>query len=101
MAFEGFIHGHLIGREEEKKRTREFFHDVLCSKILVASFIAHEAYQTLAATGAQEAKEFARVSELLREVIENVADRFERPEIQAKPIPEGEAASLERLLESS
>jgi len=97
VAFEGFIHGHLIGREEENNRTREFFHDVLSSKILVASFIAHEAYQTLAATGAQEAKQFARVSELLREVIEDVVRRFEGPEIQAKHIPESESASSDCL----
>jgi hypothetical protein len=101
VAFEGFIHGHLIGREEEQKRTREFLHNVLSSKILLASFIAHEAYQTLAAAGAQEAKEFARVSELLRGVIEDVAGRFEGSEIQAKPIPEAESASSARLLESS
>ena len=44
IAFEGFIHGRFIGREEERNRTRQFFHDILSSKILIASFIAHEIY---------------------------------------------------------
>jgi hypothetical protein len=42
LTFEGFIHGRLVGREEERNPTRQFFHDILSSKILVASFIAHE-----------------------------------------------------------
>src|SRR3984893_19377753 len=48
--FRVLIHGHLIGREEARKRTREFFHNILSSKILVTSFIAHEKIQTLAET---------------------------------------------------
>jgi hypothetical protein len=87
VAFEGFIHGHLIGREEERKRTREFFHDILSSKILVASFIAHEIYQTLAETGAEEVKELARVTKLLQEVTEDISHGFGEPEIQAELIP--------------
>src|SRR6202035_3819884 len=47
--------GASVDREEERNRTRQFFHDILSSKILVASFIAHEIYQRLAANGAEEA----------------------------------------------
>ena len=100
VAFEGFIHGHLIGREEERQRTRQFFHDILSSKLLVASFAAHEIYQSLVAKGAQEAEEQARVTKLLRELIDNISRTFEEPAIQAKPVPEREAASLDRLLGS-
>jgi hypothetical protein len=64
IAFEGFIHGHLLGRQEERDRTRQFFHDILSSKLLVASFVAHEIYQSLAAKGAQEAEEQARITKL-------------------------------------
>src|SRR6267378_69226 len=64
-AFEGFIHGRFVGREEERNRSRQFFHDILSSKILVASFIAHEIYQRLAVNGAEEAKELGRVTKLL------------------------------------
>jgi hypothetical protein len=92
VAFEGFIHGRLIGREEEG--------DVLSSKILVASFVAHEIYQSLAAKGVVEAEEQARVTKLLRELIDDISRGFEEPAMQAEPIPEREAASLDRLLES-
>jgi hypothetical protein len=100
IAFEGFIHGHLLGRQEERDRTRQFFHDILSSKLLVASFVAQEIYQSLAAKGAQEAEEQARITKLLRELIDNISRTFEEPAIQAKPVPEREAASLDRLLES-
>ena len=62
VAFWGFIHGRLIGREEERQRTRQFFHDIFSSKLLVASFAAHEIYQSLVAKGAQEAEEQAGVT---------------------------------------
>ena len=97
-AFEGFIHGRFVGREEERNRTRQFFHDILSSKILVVSFIAHEIYQRLAANGAEEAEEMGRVTKLLRETIHDISHGFEEPTIQAKIIPEPEAESLKRLL---
>ena len=97
-AFEGFIHGRFVGREEERNRTRQFFHDILSSKILVASFIAHEIYQRLAANGAEEAEEMGRVTKLLRETIHDISHGFEEPTIQAEIIPEPEAESLKRLL---
>jgi hypothetical protein len=100
VAFEGFIHGHLIGREEERQRTRQFFHDILSSKLLVASFAAHEIYQSLVAKGAQEAEEQARVTKLLRELIDDISHTFAEPAIRAEPIPEREPASLDRLLGS-
>src|SRR5882757_8687014 len=98
-AFEGFIHGRFVGREEERNRTRQFFHDILSSKILVASFIAHEIYQRLAANGAEEAEELGRVTRLLRETTDDISHGFEEPAIQAEIIPEREAESLNRLRE--
>ncbi len=68
------------------------------SKILVASFIAHEIYQNLAANGAEEAEEIRRVTKLLRKTIHDISHVFEEPTIQAKIIPEPEAESLKRLL---
>ena len=100
VAFEGFIHGHLIGREEERQRTRQFFHDILSSKLLVASFTAHEIYQSLVEKGAQEAEEQARVTKLLRELIDDICHTFADPDIRPEPIPKSEAASLDRLLGS-
>ena len=100
VAFEGFIHGQLIGREEEKDRTRKLFHDVLSSKILVASFIAYEFYQNLSATDSAETKELAKVTRLLQEVIDDIVHGFGGAGMPVESIPEREAASIERLLES-
>src|SRR3984893_13463952 len=97
-AFEGFIHGRFVGREEERNRTRQFFHDILSSKILVASFIAHEIYQRLAANGAEEAEELGRVTKLLRQTIHDISHGFEEPAVQDEIIPESEADSLKRLV---
>jgi len=86
VAFEWFIHGYLIGREEERDRTRQFLHDILSSKLLVASFVAHEIYQSLAAKRAEEAEEQARVTKLLWELIDDISRSFKEPAMQAEPI---------------
>ena len=98
VAFEGFIHGHLIAREQERDRTRQLLHDVLSSKILVASFMTHEIYQNLSATGSEDAKELAKVTKLLQEVIDGIVRGFDGSDIQAESIPTRETASLSRLL---
>ena len=100
VAFEGFIQGHFVGREEERNRTRQFFHDILSSKILIASFIAHEIYQRLVAKGAEEAKELGRVTKLLQETIHDISHGFEEPAMRAEIIPERETESLNRLLDA-
>jgi hypothetical protein len=77
IVWKGFIQGRRAGCEEEKTRTRRFFHDVLSSKILVASFLAHEIYQKLAASGAEESEDMARLTKLLREAIEAIVQGSE------------------------
>jgi hypothetical protein len=72
LASKGFDQGLRMGCEEERNRTRHFFHDVLSSKILVASFLAHEIHQNLAASGAKEAEGMARLTQLLQEAIEAI-----------------------------
>jgi hypothetical protein len=66
----------------------------------VASFIAHEIYQRLAANGAEDAAELGRVTKLLRETIHDITQGFEEPAMQAEIISEREAQSLQRLLDS-
>ena len=100
LAFQDLIRGRLIGREEEKNRTRQFFHDILSWKLLVASFATHEVYQKLAASGAEGSEELAMVTKLLGEVIEAITDGFEERLLRSEPIPESEAASLQRLMNS-
>jgi hypothetical protein len=71
-ALKGFNQGRRTGSEEERNRTRHFFHDVLSTKLLVASFLAHEIHQKLAASGAAEAEDMARLSKLLQQAIEAI-----------------------------
>ena len=59
----------MRGRE---KSNQTFFHEVLSSKILVASFLGHEIHQKLAASGAEETADMARLTKLLREAIEAI-----------------------------
>ena len=72
LASKGFDQGLRMGCEEERNRTRHLFHDVLSSKILVASFIAHKIHQKLAASGAKEAEDMARLTKPLQEAIEAI-----------------------------
>jgi hypothetical protein len=78
LASKGFDQGLRMGCEEERNRTRHFFHDVLSSKILVASFLAHEIHQKLAASGAEEAEDMARLTKLLQEAIEAIVRGAEK-----------------------
>jgi hypothetical protein len=72
LALKGFNQGRRTGSDEERNRTRHFFHDVLSTKLLVASFLAHEIHQKLAASGAEEAEDMARLTKLLQEAIEAI-----------------------------
>jgi hypothetical protein len=77
LVSDGFDQGRLMGCDEERKRTRHFFHDVLNSKILVASFLTHEIYQKLTVSGSQEAEEMARLTKLLQEAIDAIVQGAE------------------------
>jgi hypothetical protein len=99
LAFQDMIRGRLIGREEEKNRTRQFFHDILSSKLLVASFVTHEVYQKLAPHGAEGSEELALVTKLLGEVIDAITDSFGEQVVRSEPIPDLEAASRQRLMD--
>jgi hypothetical protein len=76
LVLKGFDQGRRLGCEEERDRTRHFFHDVLSSKILVASFLAHEIYQKLSASRA-ETEDMARLTKLLQEAIDAIVHEAE------------------------
>jgi hypothetical protein len=76
LVLKGFDQGWRLGCDEERNRTRHFFHDVLSSKILVASFLAHEIYQKLSASGA-ETEDMARLTKLLQEAIDAIVHEAE------------------------
>ena len=90
------VRGRLLGREEEKNRTRHFLHEIFSSKLLVASFAAHAIYQKLAASGAEGSEELAMVTKLLGEIMDSITNEFGMSQTEA--IPDLEAASRERLL---
>jgi hypothetical protein len=75
--FEGYIQGRIVGREEEANRTRKFFHDLLSSKILVASFLAHSVHDKLARRQAPEVEDLQKVTALLDTVIDAIVHGFE------------------------
>jgi hypothetical protein len=77
LVLKGFDQGRRLGCEEERDRTRHFFHDVLSSKILVASFLAHEIYQRLAGSGAEQTEDMARLTKLLQEAIDAIVQGAE------------------------
>jgi hypothetical protein len=77
--FEGYIHGLIVGREEEANRMRKFFHDLLSSKVLVASFLAHSLHDKLSRRGAPELDDLHKVTALLDQVIDAIVRGFERP----------------------
>jgi len=98
--FQEFIRGRLVGRTEEKLRTRKFFHDLLSSKIMVASFAAHAAAEKLAQSGFEESRELARVVAILNEVIDAIASGFDEQAEPTEAMPQEEAASVRRLAAS-
>ena len=75
--FEGYIHGRIVGRAEEANRMRKFFHDLLSSKILVASFLAHSVHDKLSHRGAPELDDLHKVTNLLDQVIDAIVHGFE------------------------
>ena len=76
--YEGYIQGRIVGREEEVYRMRNFFHDLLSSKILVASFLAHSVHDKLARRQAPEIDDLEKVTTLLDAVIDAIVHGFER-----------------------
>ena len=76
--FEGYIQGRIVGREDEANRMRKFFHDLLSSKILVASFLAHSVHDKLARRQAPEIDDLQKVTTLLDQVIDAIVHGFER-----------------------
>jgi hypothetical protein len=78
LKFEGYIQGRIVGREEEANRMRKFFHDLLSSKILVASFLAHSIQDKLARREAPEINDLHKVTNLLDEVIDAIVQGFGR-----------------------
>jgi len=78
--FEAFIHGRLIGRSEERNRTSKFFHDLLSSKIMVASYFAREAHEKLSSGGADESIELAKVMAILDEAIDAIVNGVDAEE---------------------
>jgi hypothetical protein len=76
--FEGYVQGRIVGRQEEANRMRKFFHDLLSSKILVASFLAHSVHDKLARRQAPEIDDLQKVTTVLDAVIDAIVHAYER-----------------------
>jgi hypothetical protein len=74
--FEGFIHGRSVGCSDERNRMSEFFHNLLSSKMIVASYFAHAAHEKFPA-GADGTVELASVIAVLDEVIAAIVKGFD------------------------
>lgn len=74
--FEGFIHGRSVGRSDERNRMSEFFHYMLSSKMMVASYFALAAHEKFSA-GADGTFELASVIAVLDEVIAAIVKGFD------------------------
>ena len=66
-----------MGCEEERIAPDISFIMSWSSKILVASFLAHEIHQKLAASGAEEAGNMARLAKLLQQAIDAIVEGAE------------------------
>jgi hypothetical protein len=69
--FQEFTHGRSVGRSEESSRMSKFFHDLLSSKMMVASYFARAAHEKFSAA-ADGTVELANVMAVLDEPIEAI-----------------------------
>jgi hypothetical protein len=74
--FEGFIHERSVGRSEERSRTSKFFHDLLSSKMMVASHFARAADEKFSAA-ADGRIELGKVMSVLDEAIDAIVQGFD------------------------
>ena len=69
-----FEQGRLVGKEQQRKRIAQIFHEELSSDLLAAVFKVHLAKQKLEASGSPDAEQVAEASEILSEAIDKMVD---------------------------
>jgi signal transduction histidine kinase len=69
-----FEQGRLVGKEQQRTRIAQLFHEELSSDLLAAIFKIHLAKQKLEASGSPDAQQVAEASEILSEAIDKMVD---------------------------
>jgi hypothetical protein len=69
-----FEQGQLFGREEERSRINQAFHDEVSSSIVAALFLIETAKGELEEAGLPQAEVIAKASDILTETTEKIAD---------------------------
>ena len=75
-ASQTFTHGRTVGRAEERNRTSKFFHDLLSSKMMMASYFARAADEKFSAA-ADGRIELGKVMSVLDEAIDAIVQGFD------------------------
>jgi hypothetical protein len=68
-----FWQGRVVGKEEEKQRLAQVIHDSFSPHLLAAFFLVHGIREHLEKRHSGEAKQLAKVAELLNETIQALA----------------------------
>ena len=68
-----FWQGRVLGQEEEKQRLAQIIHDSFSPHLLAALFLIHGIQEHLEKRYPEEAKQLAKVAELLNETIQRLA----------------------------
>jgi len=69
-----FEEGRIAGREEERDRIIKAYHEEVASSIIAALFLAQSAKRELEEAGLPQAETVSKVSEVLTETTEKIAD---------------------------
>jgi signal transduction histidine kinase len=69
-----FEQGRLVGKEQQRTRIAQLFHEELSSDLLAAVFKIHLVKQKLEASGSPNAQQVAEASEILSEAIDKMVD---------------------------
>jgi signal transduction histidine kinase len=85
-----FQQGELVGKEQERMRIAQAFHQELSSGLLAAVFKIHLVKERLKAASSPEAQQVAEASEILSETIEKVSEVLREEKPGRPPDSEGE-----------
>jgi hypothetical protein len=75
-----FEQGRIAGREEERNRIRTAFHEEVSSSIIAALFLIEMAKSELEKAGSPQAESVSKVSDILTEATEKIADVIGDPD---------------------
>jgi hypothetical protein len=75
-----FEQGQTVGREEERNRINQAFHEEVSSSIIAALFLIQTAKSELEDAGSPQAQIVAKASDILTETTEKIAEVLDEPD---------------------